>query len=320
MNAVLRRLADDPPAPAVGSTDEAISTRTGLAPWAVKELRLLLGDDEAEVAAEAFGERGLLSLRVNTCVTSVDAFVKGLRASGHTPQPARLHPDCVLLDGGDPARLRGFAQGWFAVQDQASAFVVRALDPQPGDRVLDVCAAPGGKAAHAGCLVGESGRVVAGDVRPERAALVRSTAERLHVPVLVVAQDGTRPAIDGTFDAVLVDAPCSGIGAARRRPELLWRPARADCRPRAAPGGDRVGGRRRLRPGGRLVYSVCTFPRAETDAASVPSSSSAPRWPGAVPGPDGPSTGCGPTGTARTPCSSRPSADRAVEREGRDSP
>ncbi|MGO8055886.1 hypothetical protein AB9E30_37135, partial [Rhizobium leguminosarum] len=90
--------------------------------------------DEAEVAAEAFGERGLLSLRVNTCTTTVDAFVNGLRASGHDPRPAQLHPDCVLLDGGDPARLRGFAQGWFAVQDQASAFVVGALDPQPGDR------------------------------------------------------------------------------------------------------------------------------------------------------------------------------------------
>ena len=260
-----------------------------MAPWAVKELRLLLGDDEAEVAAEAFGERGLLSLRVNTCTTTVDAFVKGLRASGHVPRPAQLHPDCVLVDGGDPARLRGFAQGWFAVQDQASAFVIGALDPQPGDRVLDVCAAPGGKAAHAACLVGETGRVVAGDVRPERAALVRSTAERLRVPVLVVAQDGTHPAIDGTFDRVLVDAPCSGIGSARRRPELLWRPRRADLSSLArlqvaiaSAGADR------LRPGGLLVYSVCTFPRAETDAACDALVKHRPELePVAIDGPDG---------------------------------
>jgi 16S rRNA (cytosine967-C5)-methyltransferase len=291
VNAILRKLADDPPAAATGSTDEAISTRTGMAPWAVKELRLLLGDDEAEVAAEAFGERGLLSLRVNTCVTSVDAFVRGLRASGHTPRPAQLYPDCVLLDGGDPARLRGFAQGWFAVQDQASAFVVHALDPQPGDRVLDVCASPGGKAAHARCLVGETGCVVAGDVRPERAALVRSTAERLHVAVLVVAQDGTRPAIAGTFDRVLVDAPCSGMGSARRRPELLWRPRRADLSSLArlqvaiaSAAADR------LRPGGRLVYSVCTFPRAETDAACDALVKHRPELePVAIDGPDGPS-------------------------------
>ncbi|MGZ8579168.1 MAG: 16S rRNA (cytosine(967)-C(5))-methyltransferase RsmB [Actinomycetota bacterium] len=267
VNAILRKIAEDPPAPATGGTDDDIFVRTGMSPWAVRELRLLLGDDEAEVAAEAFGERGLLCLRTNTCRTSVEAFVRGLRASGYSPHPARLHPDCVLLDGGDPARLRGFAQGWFAVQDQASAFVVGALDPQPGDRVLDACAAPGGKAAHVACVVGETGTVVAADVRPERAALVKSTAERLGVALDVVVQDATRPAIDGSFDRVLVDAPCSGIGSARRRPELLWRPRRGDLSSLArlqvaiaSAAADR------LRPGGRFVYSVCTFPRAETDA------------------------------------------------------
>lgn len=292
VNAILRTLADDPPAPPTGVTDEDVFARTGMSPWAVRELRLLLGDDEAEVAAESFGERGLLSLRVNTCRTSVEAFVRGLRASGHTPVPARLHPDCVLLDGGDPARLRGFAQGWFAVQDQASAFVVGALDPQPGDRVLDACAAPGGKATHIACAVGEAGAVVAADVRPERAALVRSAAERLRVAVHVVVQDGTRPALDGWFDRVLVDAPCSGIGSARRRPELLWRPRRGDLSSLArlqvaiaSAAADR------LRPGGRLVYSVCTFPRAETDAACDALVRHRPELePVTIDGPDGPST------------------------------
>jgi 16S rRNA (cytosine967-C5)-methyltransferase len=289
VNAILRRLSDDPPAPPTGSTEEDVFARTGMAPWAVRELRLLLGDPEAEVAAEALGERGLLSLRANTCRTSVEAFVRGLRASGHAPQPALLHPDCVLLDGGDPSRLRGFKQGWFAVQDQASAFVVGALDPQPGDRVLDVCAAPGGKAAHVACLVGEAGTVVAVDARPERAALVRGTADRLGVAMHVVVQDGTRPAIGGAFDRVLVDAPCSGIGSARRRPELLWRPRRADLSSLArlqvaiaSAAADR------LRPGGRLVYSVCTFPRAETDAACDALVRHRPELePASIDGPDG---------------------------------
>jgi 16S rRNA (cytosine967-C5)-methyltransferase len=268
VNAILRKIADDPPEPPTGESDDDVFARTGLSAWAVRELRLLLGDGEAEVAAEAFGERGLLSLRTNTCRTSVEAFVRGLRASGHSPHPSPLHPDCVLLDGGDPARLRGFKQGWFAVQDQASAFVVGALDPHPGERVLDVCAAPGGKAAHIACMVGDTGAVIAGDVRPERTALVSGTADRLGVPMQVLVQDATRSAIDGSFDRVLVDAPCSGIGSARRRPELLWRPRRADLSSLArlqvaiaSAAADR------LRPGGRLVYSVCTFPRAETDAA-----------------------------------------------------
>ena len=142
------------------------------------------------------------------------------------------------------------------------------------------------------CMVGETGTVVAADVRPERAALVRSTADRLGVAMHVVVQDATRPAIDGSFDRVLVDAPCSGIGSARRRPELLWRPRRGDLSSLArlqvaiaSAAADR------LRPGGRLVYSVCTFPRAETDAACDALVRHRPELePVPIDGPDGPST------------------------------
>lgn len=293
VNAILRRLAEDPPEPASGGADDDVSARTGLVQWAVHELRLLLGNEEAEVAAEAFGERGLLSLRANTCRTSVEALARGLRASGHECRPARLHPDCLLLDGGDPARLRGFAQGWFAVQDQASAFVVAALDPQPGDHVFDACAAPGGKAAHLACLVGETGTVVAGDVRSERVALVREIVDRLGVArrVRVLTQDVRRSAIDTMFDRVLVDAPCSGIGSARRRPELLWRPRRVDLSPLARLQVEIASAASdRLRPGGRLVYSVCTFPRAETDAACDALVRHRPELePVSIVGPDGPS-------------------------------
>jgi 16S rRNA (cytosine967-C5)-methyltransferase len=117
--------------------------------------------------------------------------------------------------------------------------------------------------------VGEEGLVVAADLRPQRAALIRRSAHRLGVHPLVVAQDATRPALRGSFDRVLVDAPCSGIGSARRRPELLWRP-RADELSRLARLQVAVASTAAdlLMPGGRLVYSVCTFPRAETDAAA----------------------------------------------------
>ena len=289
VNAILRRLSDDPPPPPIGETDEDVGARTGLAPWAVRELRVLLGD-EAEPAAEAFGERGLLCLRANTCRTSVGSLAESLRAGGHDPRPSTIHPDCLLLDAGDPARLSGFAQGWFAVQDHASAFVTEALDPQPGERVLDVCAGPGGKAAHVACLVGETGAVVAGDVHPDRTGPIRSIAERLGVRIQVVAQDATHPAVRGGFDRVLVDAPCSGIGSARRRPELLWRPRKEDLsglarlQVRIATSAADL-----LRPGGRLVYSVCTFPRAETDAACDALVRHRPELePLAIAGPDGP--------------------------------
>jgi 16S rRNA (cytosine967-C5)-methyltransferase len=288
VNAILRRIADDPPTPPAGHSDEEVAARTGLAPWAVRELGTILGE-EAEAAAGALGEPASLCLRANRCRTSVEALVRSLESIGRGVHRSTLHADCVLIDGGDPRRLPGYGEGWFAVQDQASAFVTGALDPQPGDRVLDLCAGPGGKAAHIACSVGTDGEVVAGDLRPERAASVRATAERLGVPVRVLAQDAIHPAVAGGFDRVLVDAPCSGIGSARRRPELLWRPRKEDLsglarlQVRIAASAADL-----LRPGGRLVYSVCTFPRAETDAACDALVRHRPELePLAIAGPDG---------------------------------
>lgn len=267
VNAVLRRLAGDPPGPPTGSSDEDVAVRTGLAPWAVRELRRLLGE-QTEVAASALAQRGPLTLRTNTCRTGVEELAERLASSGHATRRGAVHPDSLLLDHGTPSELPGFAQGWFAVQDEASSFVVRALDPQPGERVLDACAGPGGKTAHLACLLGAEGTTVAGDLSPARAGLVRSQAERLGARVHVLVQDARRPALRGPFDRVLVDAPCSGMGSARRRPELLWRPRREElshlARLQVAIASAAAD---LLAPGGHLVYSVCTFPRAETDAA-----------------------------------------------------
>src|SRR5262249_10529053 len=143
-------------------------------------------------------------------------------------------------------------------------------------RVLDACAGPGGKATHAACLVGDDGLLVAADASPARARLVAQLAAKLGVPVRVLAQDARRPAVHGPFDRILVDAPCSGLGAARRGGTggAGGRRGRRGPRP-----GDAVSRLARLqvaiassaaallKPGGRLVFSVCTFPRAETDAA-----------------------------------------------------
>jgi 16S rRNA (cytosine967-C5)-methyltransferase len=266
-NAVLRRIAEKPPAPPTGDEDADVAVRTGLAPWAIRELRHLVGND-TERAAAALAERGPLCVRVNTCVGDRDAFRGALADAEIGSSPANLDLDCFLIDGGDPRSIPGWTDGRFAVQDQASAFVVRTLDLRPGERVLDACAAPGGKAVFAACLTEPGGLVVATDVRPGRLGLVASQARRLRVHTALVAMDATTPALRGPFDRVLVDAPCSGIGSARRRPELLWKVPRDGlstlARRQVAIASATA---ELLRPGGRLVYSVCTFPRAETDAA-----------------------------------------------------
>jgi 16S rRNA (cytosine967-C5)-methyltransferase len=266
VNAVLRRVAAEPPAWPAGPRDEAVSVRTGLVAWAVGELRRLLGSEAEEAAAALAPASTPLALRMNPCLKPVQEIERALADAGYAFRRGTLYPDSLVLDGGGSLRsIPGGSEGWFTVQDEASSFVVGALDPQPGERVLDACAAPGGKATHAACL---GATVVAADVHPRRIRLVAREAVRLGLPIRVLAQDARRPAIRAGFDRVLVDAPCSGLGSARRRPELLWRPRREAlsrlARLQVAIASSAAG---LLRPGARLVYSVCTFPRAETDAA-----------------------------------------------------
>jgi 16S rRNA (cytosine967-C5)-methyltransferase len=173
----------------------------------------------------------------------------------------------VLRGGGDPARSPAIAEGRATPQDQASQAVVRYLAPESGERILDVAAAPGGKATACAERVGASGRVFACDRNAGRLRLVGTAAERLgldNVDLAVV--DGRHPTIrSGGTDRVLIDARCSGLGVLRRRPEARWRidPASIDELATlqralvlaAAPA---------VRIGGTLVYAVCTLTSAET--------------------------------------------------------
>ncbi|MFL5767979.1 MAG: 16S rRNA (cytosine(967)-C(5))-methyltransferase RsmB [Actinomycetota bacterium] len=289
VNAVLRRLsAGDVEWPNDGG-DESVSIRTGLSAWAVGELRRLT--DDVERAAGAFATPAQLAIRVNVCRTSVDDVRARLRDAGIGSEPHPIVPGTLLLEKARPVgELPGFDRGWFTVQDAASVFVANALEARLGDRVLDACAAPGGKTTALACAMGTEGSVVAADIRERRLRLASAAAERLGVGASFVVQDATRPALRGPFDRVLVDAPCSGIGAARRRPELLWRPRREDLSRLARLQVAIVrGAAELLGPGGRLVFSVCTFPRAETDAAADAILRHCPFLePADIQGPDGP--------------------------------
>jgi len=174
---------------------------------------------------------------------------------------ADLGPDdalAALATMNEPPEVTERADGY--VQDRASQWVAQLVDSQPGERVADVCAAPGGKATAL------EGVVLASDISPTRAALVRDNARRVGAPAVVVAADARRPPYrPGSFDRVLVDAPCSGLGVLRRRPDARWR---ID-----AEAIDRLSALQReileaaiplLRPGGTLVYSVCTMTEVET--------------------------------------------------------
>jgi len=149
------------------------------------------------------------------------------------------------------------------VQDRASQWVGAAVEGTAGERVLDMCAAPGGKAT---AIAASGARVVAADVRAGRAGLIRQAIERTGTSVDVVVADGAAaPFAPETFDAVLLDAPCSGLGALRRRPDARWRITEADLADLVVlQRGLLASAAALVRPGGRLVYSVCTLTAEES--------------------------------------------------------
>jgi 16S rRNA (cytosine967-C5)-methyltransferase len=189
-------------------------------------------------------------------------------AGGAQITRGHLVPDALLVRGaGDPATLPAVAKGRATPQDQGSQAIVAYLAPAVGDRILDVAAAPGGKATDIAERVGRDGRVLAADSQAGRLRLVGVAARRLRLQNvdLVVADGHDLPVRDAGFDRVLVDAPCSGLGVLRRRPEARWRidpeviPTLADLQVELL-----VAAARAVRPGGVLVYAVCTLTVAET--------------------------------------------------------
>lgn len=174
----------------------------------------------------------------------------------------RAEAALLAMNEGATATVR--ADGY--TQDRASQLVVDAVEARPGDRVLDLCAAPGGKATALAEVVGPDGLVVAADLRPKRARLVTANAVELGARVPVVVADGRHsPFARGSADRVLVDAPCSGLGSLRRRADARWR-IDADAPERLAVLQTElvVGALDLVRPGGTVTYSVCTLTAAES--------------------------------------------------------
>lgn len=176
--------------------------------------------------------------------------------------------DACLAHMNTPAPVSKRPDGY--VQDLASQWVVEAVGARPGELILDTCAGPGGKATG---LAATGAMVMAADANETRARLVARNAIECSAPVAVVVADGRRPAfVDGIFDRVLVDAPCSGLGALRRRPDARWRVSESDVDDLVRLQAAIVSASARLvRPGGLLVYSVCTITARESVEHDIPS-------------------------------------------------
>jgi 16S rRNA (cytosine967-C5)-methyltransferase len=191
-----------------------------------------------------------------------------LAREGVEARPGKLSPDLVWVEGHhSPGALHSFRSGLCTAQDESEALVGRVVAPRPHERVLDLCAAPGGKSTHLAELMRDDGEVWAMERDAHRVETLKTTLERLGThSVHVVHGDGRTYEFPMPFDRVLVDAPCSGMGVLARRADARWRkgpevlaempPVQLDLLRSAA---------RRVVPGGLLVYSVCSFEPEETD-------------------------------------------------------
>lgn len=273
VNALLRRfLREGRPLALPPESDRArhLALATSHPQWLVERWLAELGTDDAAALLASDNQPAPTTLRALPGRVPRATVIAALADADVAARPTRWAADGIVLESPvDPTGLPGWRDGWFTVQGEASQLVAAMLGVAPGARVLDVCAAPGGKALAAAGVAGPAGLVLATD--PYRPGLVRlgEEAARLGLRVLRVRAAATQLPLTATtgFDAVLVDAPCSGLGTLRQHPEIRWRRQAGDVATLA------VLQRRLLaaaaahvRPGGVLLYATCTITRDENDA------------------------------------------------------
>ncbi len=204
-----------------------------------------------------------LWLRCNRLRIARDEYLDRLRTAG-IPAEAGEHPQAVRLIEPMPIReLPDYAEGLFAVQDESGMRVATALNPEPGSRVLDLCAAPGGKTTHLAELMDNRGQLIACDVDDHRLNTVRELSARLGIGIIEAVRlhpERNEEPPPGPFDAVLVDVPCSNTGVLGRRPEVRWRLTPEDIRELVVLQTKLlIQAAERVRPGGVVVYSTCSI-------------------------------------------------------------
>jgi 16S rRNA (cytosine967-C5)-methyltransferase len=237
-----------------------ISTLTSHPEWLVKRWSGRLGHEEAFELARANNMVPPLTLRVNTLKAGRDEVLRRLSERGIEAEPTSHSPDGIRLKGFHAYRELGWLKGHVIAQDEGAQLVTLLLGPRPGERVLDACAAPGGKTTHIAQLMGDSGLVVAVEEDEKRMAALRDNVSSLGMKSVEVIR-GDIAALKGlgSFHRVLLDAPCSSTGVIRRNPDVKYRHRPGDLlRFKAMQLGLLRSVSQMLKPGGTLVYATCS--------------------------------------------------------------
>ena len=265
-NGVLRSLCrslEDLPVPNFPNLGETLSVQYSHPLWLVNRLLKQVGKSECEAFLQANNQQPPVVLRVNTLKSNTEEVLALLPGTERHP----YLPDALICNSvRDYLRTEAFRDGLFSVQDSASQLCVHALNPQPEDYVLDLCAAPGGKSILAAQMMNCKGKVLSFDLHPHRAELIRKSAEKMSATIVgSSAADSTafNETLRGSADAIICDVPCSGIGIIRKKPDIRYKEQNdIDDLPKIQL-QILLNGLDYLKPGGHLVYSTCTVLQEE---------------------------------------------------------
>ncbi|PZE22522.1 16S rRNA (cytosine(967)-C(5))-methyltransferase RsmB [Paenibacillus xerothermodurans] len=239
--------------------------------WIVQRWIRQLGEEQTERICEANNVPPRVSVRVNTMKYSRQQLINVLADAGLEVEPSDLAPAGIIVKGaGNMALTTWYENGMISIQDESSMLVAETVDPQPGEKVLDCCAAPGGKTTHMAEKMGDRGELWACDIYEHKEKLVREQADRLQLEsvrtVVMDARELHNRFPPASFDRILLDAPCSGLGVIRRKPDMKWTKRERDLDDICAIQRELLRTVHSLvRPGGVLVYSTCTIEYSENE-------------------------------------------------------
>ena len=239
----------------------SLSVRWSCPLWIVKRWVHHYGRERAESLCRASTERPKIHLRINPLRSTKKAVMRELKAEGLEAVESDVLSDFLILEkGGSVLHSRGFKQGWFSIQDTSAGLVAHLMDPRPGERIIDLTAAPGMKSTHMGELSRDKALIVANDRHSGRLSLLLQNRIRLGLDrIRLIKGDGRMPSIR-CADKILVDAPCSGLGVLRRRGDLRWKRKEEDLKDLIHIQNELLAAAANvLRSGGTLVYSTCTM-------------------------------------------------------------